>query len=701
MARACWALLIALGVLLLTPGAAAAHAVLVRAAPGPGARVGAVPGAVVLTYDEPLIPRLSAASVVAPGGRRFAGRVSRASMRVPLGGGVRGVYRVTWRTVSRVDGHTITGGFRFGVGAAPGSTVFTPAPTVGDTLIAALRAVEYAALLLACGFAVLHVLGGWARLPVVPVAAALLAAGVLVVGAEAVVAGAGVAARGFADYLGNGLTGWARVARIGAEAAVLGVALVRRRLPLGGLAVIVTAVAVAGHGADVEPAWQGIAVNAVHLAAAGVWAGGIMALAVLRATGRWPDTGAVLLPRFSRVAPWAFGVSVAAGILQAAQLLGGPTALTRSAYGVALLIKALTVAAMLPLSVLAWPAGSQLWRRIFRAIARKILRHNWATPDVRAEAVLALVVVAAAAVLAAFPVVPKEAAEAGRAARAVPARLAPYPGPRDLTLGGHAGPVTVGLTVRPGRPGPNRILVYLADPATRSTRARIRADAGPATPTRTAPAAARADGRWRELAFCGPQCRTATLDLRGGERLRVGVGGRTAVFALPALPAADGSGLAAAAMARMDRLRTYRVHETLSGIRSAYLYARPHRMWLRTWYGDGPQDTLWLGRALYRRDRPSAPYKLSSRGLPAPVPAFVWSAFRPLTAVRILGESPRMTRVAAFGGHGRDPEPVWLTLWIDKADGRILRSQMWAPLHAMDDRYTAFDRPAHFPRPGR
>src|SRR5262249_62179946 len=123
------------------------------------------------------------------------------------------------------------------------------------------------------------------RLPAVPVAAALLVSGVAVVTAEALLASSGASLAGIIDYLTNGVTGWARVARLVLEAALLEVAIVRAHLSPVLLGGAVVAIAVAGHGADVQPAWQGIAVNAAHLAAAGVWAGGVHAPAPLRVTG--------------------------------------------------------------------------------------------------------------------------------------------------------------------------------------------------------------------------------------------------------------------------------------------------------------------------------------------------------------------------------------------------------------------------------
>jgi copper transport protein len=676
-ARLAGLVLASAALLLALPATASAHAVPVSATPAPGARLGVAPGAVVIVFDEPLVPRLSATTVIAPAGRRFTGTVAGKTIRVPLSTNAPGIYQVDWKTVSVIDGHTITGTFRFGVGVSPAVTAASAAatargPTASDVAVAVLRGIEYALLLLACGLALLSVLGRDLplRLPAVPVAAALLASGVAVVAAEAVLASSGVSVAGIIDYLTNGVTGWARVARLVLEAMVLDTAIVKARLSPVPLAGVVVAVAVAGHGANVEPAWQGIAVNAVHLAAAGVWAGGIMALALVRVTGHWQAVGRVLLPRFSRVAPWAFGVSVGLGAVQAAQLLGSPSELLATAYGRTLVAKTVGVIAMIPLSMLAW-------RRV------RVM--------VRSEAALALLVVVAAAALAAYPVVPREAREAAES-RGAPGRVAqtsPFPRPGDLTIARSAGDTLVGLTVHPGRPGINQLFAYVAPPPT--AQGRVRLSVG---------------GRGSALTACGPSCWSGTADLRGGERLEVAVaghGGGTAAFALPPLPARDGAALAERAARRMDRLRSYRVDEVLSGIRSAYTYARPHAMSERTWYGDGPQDTLWIGSSIYRRASPGTRWKLQSNGVLAPVPYFPWNPFKPFVDPTVVGmatvDHVPVTQVSFFGGHGSDPEPVWFTLWVDPATGKVLRSQMWAPNHSMDDRYYAFNQPAHIPRP--
>ena len=163
--------------------------------------------------------------------------------------------------------------------------------------------------------------------------------------AEALLASSGASAAGIIGYLTNGFTGLARVAGIALEAALLEMAIVRARLSPVLLAGVVVVVAVAGHGADVEPAWPGIAVNAVYLAAAGVWAGGIMALALLRVTG--PLAGRGTRPAAAVHAGRAMGVSRIArpGGGAGGRNSSAARAVLTTPYGLTLVAKAVAVAA--------------------------------------------------------------------------------------------------------------------------------------------------------------------------------------------------------------------------------------------------------------------------------------------------------------------------------------------------------------------
>jgi len=659
------------------PQAAWGHAVLVSSDPEPGAQVTSTPSVVTLVFDEPLVSSLSRATVTSPAGATYTSTVSGKTMHVRLGGNQRGVYRVDWKTVSEVDGHTIQGAFRFGVGApVTGAAVTAPGPNDGDVALSVLRGFEYAVLLLACGMALLDLVRRRLALrqPHVLVAAALLVAGLLVVGAEVAIAGSGLSVRGTVDYLSNGLTGWARVTRLVLEATLLVVAWWRGRLSVLLLAGIIGSVAVAGHGADVEPPWEGMAVNAAHLAAAGVWVGGILALALLRIRGTWPQVGREALAGFSRVAPWAFGASVVLGAVQAFQLLGSPQPVLHTSYGLTLVAKSVAVAAMVPLSWLAW---------------RRAREH------LRAEAAVAVVVIAAAAALAAFPVVPKEAREAAEDAalaaqgdHPVVVASTAFPQPGDLTIGGQAGKVMVGLTVHPARPGRNAVTVYLASPATRTTTARVEVA-----------------GHSVALTSCGVRCRTGSVRLAGRQRLAVHVSGQgAATYRLPRLPVPDASGLVRSAAQHMDGLHSYRVSERLAGFHTRYVYERPHRLFVRTRFSNGVHATLWLGRRLYQRVGERS-WHLQTRGELAPVPYYPWYPFRPLVDAHVLGTvrvgGRPVTVVSTFGGHGKHPESVWFTLYVDPTTHVVVQSRMWAPNHFMRDRYTHLDGRVSLPSPTR
>src|SRR5260370_37842341 len=87
----------------------------------------------------------------------------------------------------------------------------------------------------------------------------------------------------------------------------------------------ITALAAAGHAAALRPAAPGIAVDAIHLASAGLWAGGILALAAIRGSGGWrsPESRG-LLKRFTPHALIAFSLTALTGALQAVEELGTP-----------------------------------------------------------------------------------------------------------------------------------------------------------------------------------------------------------------------------------------------------------------------------------------------------------------------------------------------------------------------------------------
>jgi putative copper export protein len=138
-----------------------------------------------------------------------------------------------------------------------------------------------------------------------------------------------------------------------------------------------------GHAARVEPAAGAEFADALHVLSAGMWAGGILALASLQPPGGWLGTEArALLARFNPVALIAFGITALTGVLRATEQLVPISDLWTTPYGVVLALKAAGVAVMIVFSALAWRRSRSL---------------------MRVEAAVMVLVVGATALLASFP----------------------------------------------------------------------------------------------------------------------------------------------------------------------------------------------------------------------------------------------------------------------------------------------------------
>jgi len=182
----------------------------------------------------------------------------------------------------------------------------------------------------------------------------------------------------------GGAGGWL-AARVVAEAIAF--VLCMRGNPFVAPFVVLAAVLLplTGHAAALPTPAGAELTDAVHVLSAGMWAGGILALASLRPPGGWRSAEAgALLQRFGRVAVIAFGVTALTGLISATEHLGGLSDLWSSAYGLVLGLKTAGVLAML--------AASLSWRRGF--------------PVARGEAVVAGLVIAATAALATLPLPP-------------------------------------------------------------------------------------------------------------------------------------------------------------------------------------------------------------------------------------------------------------------------------------------------------
>jgi copper transport protein len=669
-----WAVtgLVAALLLLVVPERAHAHAAFVSSDPPPGAELPSAPGVVVLRFTEPLIARLSGAAVTDPEGQGFEGQVTgEREMTVPLSTNAPGVYQVRWTTVSPVDGHTLRGAFRFGVGVAPGEGAEGETgaePTLEDLLLAVARTLEYAALLLAVGMLLVRRLARrpprleWPRLRIGWALAVALASGLAVVLGEALLAAGSPSLGEVTAYFTSGVPGMARLARVALEALALA-SVLSRRSPAPSLGGAVVVLAAAGHAAAVTPRWWGIGVDALHLLTAGAWAGGILALATIRPPGGWrgPEARA-LLDRFSPMALTAFVATVGFGVLRGAQELSALGDLFGTSYGQVLTLKVLVVLIMAPLSAL-------LWLRL------------GGTP--RAEAAVAGVVIALAALLAAYPLPPARLGEAEEAEQPI-AGAAALPREGDLTLGGDAGEVLVGLTIRPSEPGPNEVLLYVLPLEGQDAAAGL-----PVRVSTGGPAVATED--------CGLTCRRTELSLQGGETVEVHIGGKaggTAVFDLPPLPPPDGASLYKRMQERVHALRTYRLKEVLSSgravVRADYAFQAPDRMRIRL---DSGFERIIIGEREWRREGPADRWR-ADPAIPPEVPRFIWDFGRDPVAARIVGQEEldevSTTILSFFAGSGNTP--IWYRLWVGP-EGLVRRAEMRAQGHFMDHRYSGFDGP--------
>ena len=668
-------ILAGMGVMLTAPHAFA-HAAILSTEPVAGSELTAAPGVVLLRFTEPLNVALSSASVTDPDGRRFEAEAqSEGEILVPVRSNAPGVYRVDWVTVSTLDGHTLRGAFRFGVGVSPGAGAeggveLSPRPV--DVALALARFIEYVALFAAIGILLVRGLArrapaiNWVNPPLRLAVTLALSSGLLVIVGEVVATDAPPAL--FWSYLATGPAGVARLTRLLAEGLAVAAVVTAPRLVSPALLASLVSLAWAGHAAAVRPPWLGISADAVHLAAAGLWAGGILAMATLRPPGGWrgPE-GRGLMARFSPVAVPAFLATVGFGLVRGGQELRGWSDLVGTSYGRVLTIKVALVFVMIPLSVLAW-------RRVVGSI--------------RAEAAVASLVIGAAALLAAFPLPPARLAEAEEATAGDPSSPA-LPRTGDLTLGGYAGEVLLGLTVRPGVPGPNRLLIYVLPLGGEPKAAELTVSLSVA-------------GLSIETTSCSATCRAAEARLRGGEPVSVEVLGRrggTAAFRIPSLPAPDGAAVLRRMQDRMHRLTTYRLEEILRPadppLRASYAFQAPDRMRMELSTGT---ETVLIGTTRYSREGPTALWRRDS-ALRLTVPFFIWDNRR-LVSPRVLGTETLTgvpTDVISFFGPSGST-PIWFRLWIDRT-GLVRKAQMRANGHFMDHRYAAFDAPLEIRAP--
>lgn len=444
------AALIALTLLVAAPRALEAHARLTASTPATGATLDTSPKTIRLTFSEAPTLAFSGMELAGPGGAVALGPLAiDSASKLTLVASVNatlapGTYTVTWHAAA-ADGHPSRGMFKFVVSARaamPAPAAAPPAPppdtshmampaagaaskplAVESPVYTVIRFTLYASLLMLIG-ATLFVLLLVRRIRALGLGSdqfaedaagaarklGMIAAAVLVLATPArLLAQSLVVQASMTAVLGE-LWGRAWMLQLFgaliALAAVLsarGVAVMKWRIVGLGAIAIALGFALSGH-AVAAPRYASlqVAVDTVHVVAAGAWIGTLFALAFagipasLRAVeGTRGPLAAALVNAFSPMALFAAGVLVLTGTYQAWQNIGSFGALFHSFYGISLLGKLTAVALVMII-------GAKNWRML-----KPKLGTEEAARDIRKSAMwelgFALVVIAMTAGLVAMP----------------------------------------------------------------------------------------------------------------------------------------------------------------------------------------------------------------------------------------------------------------------------------------------------------
>jgi copper transport protein len=305
-----------------------------------------LPATVDLVFTEPVTPAGRGINVYGPDGRLASNGPARArgeGLSVGVSGSLAGTYAVVW-TVVASDTHPSRGEFTFSVGhtspaRAPGfgsGDVGLVSP-VGLVLQSLGRWLHFAGFALGVGAATyalfvardprpLRLAGFGVALLLIAEPLALFAQTASLDPSQTFDGDAltGALASPFGRVLGLRLGGalllWAVLGAL-QQAAWL-------RWAVPGLGVALALVdASAAHATPALPPPLGLVLNALHVAAMGMWLGGVAAFVIAPSVG------------FGRLAGWSLGLLVASGVALALLHFSSPLELLTTPYGAALAIK--------------------------------------------------------------------------------------------------------------------------------------------------------------------------------------------------------------------------------------------------------------------------------------------------------------------------------------------------------------------------
>ncbi len=402
---------------LAVPATASGHATLKHTSPVTQSRVASPPHEIVLRFDQSVTITPGAIDVFAPDGRRLSGPSASFDrdrvVRAPIAGARRGeAYTVRWRATSS-DGHTGSGVFTFGVGVTPPpptEAYGSSGPSWTDDVARWAYFVSLSVLLGTLGLRLLVLRGPLParlsnRLHGVAAAGGIA---VLDVGIAAFVMRAADALQlPFVDLLYGDLSPIATKTRFGIAfvAMTLGYALVTALVLLAWIVDVprllwpafliglgfATGLSLSGHqGVEPNSTFLTELADWLHLVAATLWVGGLVALVVCV----WPlapELRRAAFLGFSRLATLLVAVLVLAGTYLSIARLPALGDLWQTTYGVTLLVKIGIVCL-----ALAWGATHHF-------VVRPRLQRGEAPPRLRrsllGESTVAIVVLLLAAVL--------------------------------------------------------------------------------------------------------------------------------------------------------------------------------------------------------------------------------------------------------------------------------------------------------------
>jgi copper transport protein len=631
------------------PPLAHAHARLVHSEPASGAVLTRAPTAVRLFYDDDVSVG-PGNEVVRNGDGSALARAPRAHGQLfvlPLRANLKdGDYSVRWSVISN-DGHIVQGVFAFAIGrgrAVPESSLKPVSRSrTTDTLE---RWLFLLGVLAAGGAAVFRYAAfgpeadGRSLRAGSRVTAVLLAVsfGVCIAGAVPL----GLAANGSATRFGLVLELAAALALLGAVLAVLATR-APRLLPAA--AVVAVALlplpSLSGHALDPGQPFYAPAADLLHVFAAAIWLGGLLALAAVlrfvpgRASGRAGE-------RFSTIALAAVLVVAATGLVRALTELSSVDQLWTTTYGRALLVKSALLAALVALGY----------------ANRRSLRR----PVVLGEiAVLAVLLLAVGVLTGSRPGVRPPVAVVAAPARGP----IPLPPLGVLTLAAQNVRKAVTIAVRPAGSRTEVTVAVIAPDGLGANGLPVRINGVSA-------------------AACGQGCYRALVPGRPVSA-RVDAGAGTVVFPLRTVP-----GPGAALVARAGR----KLRSATSTVYRDRLSSGPghtlHTLWREqapdrlSYVIDGGGAGIVIGARRWDRDAPGGRWVASPQE-PLRLPAVPWT--RQITNFHVLAADNTGWTIAFLDRS----TPAWFRARIDRGTGRLVSFGMIAASHFMSDKYLSYD----------